>query len=202
MAPHNAHANATDAASPALDPRAVEEKTVAGRTDFILSAEIMAISLASIATSHVLMQAFVLLTVGVLVTVGVYSLVAIIVKADDFGVYLAQRRGTTSRAIGNITVHSIPTFLRGLSFVGMVAMLWVGGGITIHGLQTYGIDGPEHITHVISDAARAVVPSTGSLLAWLVGAIASAVFGLVIGAITALAVVPTLTPLWRAVRQV
>ena len=71
MAPHNAHANATDAASPALDPRAVEEKTVAGRTDFILSAEIMAISLASIETSHILMQAPVLLTVGVLVTVGV-----------------------------------------------------------------------------------------------------------------------------------
>ena len=73
MAPHNAHANATDAASPALDPRAVEEKTVAGaiRTDFIFSAEIMAISLASIETSHILMQAPVLLTVGVLVTVGV-----------------------------------------------------------------------------------------------------------------------------------
>jgi predicted DNA repair protein MutK len=204
MAPHDAHANAAHATSAAVDARAVEEKTVAGaiRTDFILSAEIMAISLASIATSHILAQALVLLTVGVLVTAGVYSLVAIIVKADDFGVYLAQRPGTTTRAIGNVTVHSMPTFLRVLSFVGTVAMLWVGGSIIIHGLHAYGIDAPEHVTHIISDAARAVVPSIGSLLAWLVGVIASTVFGLVVGAITALAVVPVLTPLWRAVRQV
>src|SRR5262249_44215490 len=203
MAPHNADANAADAASLAVDARAVEEKTVGGaiRTDFILSAKIMAISLASIASSHILTQALILLAVGVLVTVGVYSLVAIIVKADDFGVYLAQGRGTTSPAIRDVPVHTIPTFRRGLSFVGMVAMLWVGGGIIIHGLQSYGIDGPEHITHVISDAARAVVPSIGGLLAWLVGAIASAIFGLVIGAVTKLAVVPVLTPLWRAVRH-
>ena len=200
MAPRNSHAKST---SPALDARAVEEKTVAGaiRTDFVLSAEIMAICLASIATSHILMQALVLLTVGVLVTVGVYSLVAIIVKADDFGVYLAQRRGTTTRALGTITVHSMPTFLRVLSFVGTVAMLWVGGSIIIHGLHSYGIDAPEQVVHVISDAARAAVPSIGGLLAWLAGAITSAAFGLVIGAITALTVVPVLTPLWRAVRH-
>jgi len=202
MAPHNAHANATNPASPALDARAVEEKTVAGaiRTDFILSAEIMAISLASIATSHILTQAIVLLTVGVLVTVGVYSLVAIIVKADDFGVYLAQRRGTTTRAIGNVTVHSMPTFLRMLSFVGTAAMLWVGGSIIIHGLHSYGIDAPEQVVHVISGAVRASIPSIGGLLAWLIGVVTSAAFGLVMGGITAFARVPVLKSLWRTVR--
>jgi uncharacterized protein len=202
MTPHNAHANAGHATSPAVDARAVEEKTVAGaiRTDFILSAEIMAISLASIATSHILTQALVLLTVGVLVTAGVYSLVAIIVKADDFGVYLAQRRGRTTRAIGNVTVHSMPTFLRVLSFVGTVAMLWVGGSIIIHGLHSYGIDAPEQVVHVISDAARAAIPSIGGLLAWLAGVITSAAFGLAIGVITALALVPVLTSLWRTLR--
>jgi uncharacterized protein len=204
MAPHNAHANAARPTSTAVDARAVEEKTVTGaiRTDFILSAEIMAISLASIATSHILTQALVLLTVGVLVTAGVYSLVAIIVRADDFGVYLAQRRGTTTRAIGNVTVHSMPTFLRVLSFVGTVAMLWVGGSIIIHGVHSYGIDVPEQVVHVISGSARTAVPSIGGLLAWLARVITSALFGLVVGAITALAVVPVLTPLWRAVRQV
>ena len=170
------------------------------RTDFILSAEIMAISLASIATPNIVTQALVLLTVGLLVTAGVYGLVAIIVKADDFGVYLAQRRGTTTRAIGKVTVHGMPAFLRMLSFVGTVAMLWVGGGIIIHGLHSYGIDGPEHMLHVISDAARGGIPSIAGLLAWLAGAITSAAFGLVIGAITALALVPVLTPLWQAVR--
>jgi predicted DNA repair protein MutK len=200
ITPYDAH---TNLASPALDARAVEEKTVAGaiRTDFILSAEIMAISLASIATSHILMQALVLLTVGVLVTAGVYSLVAIIVKADDFGVYLAQRRGRTTQAIGNVTVHSMPTFLRVLSFVGTVAMLWVGGSILIHGLHSYGIDGPEQVVHVISDAVRAAVPSIGGLLAWLAGVITSVAFGLAMGIITALALVPVLTSLWRSVRR-
>jgi predicted DNA repair protein MutK len=95
----------------------------------------------------------------------------------------------------------MPPFLKTLSFVGMVAMLWVGGAIIIHGLYVYGIDGPEHVTHVIGDAARTAIPLIGDLLAWLASAIASAVLGLVIGAITALAVVPILTPLWRTVRH-
>ena len=195
MTPHDVHPSAAPEAAPAVDAQAFEEETVAGaiRTDFILSAEIMAISLASIATLNTLMQALVLSAVGLLVTAGVYGLVAIIVKADDFGVYLAQRRGATTRAIGKVTIHSMPTFLRILSFVGTIAMLWVGGGIIIHGLHTYSIDGPGHIVHVISDVVRAAIPSIGSLLAWMAGVISSAVFGLVIGAIVALALVPFLT---------
>jgi predicted DNA repair protein MutK len=144
----------------------------------------------------------VLSAVGLLVTAGVYGLVVIIVKADDFGVYLAQGRATTTRAIGKAAVHGMPAFLRMLSFVGTVAMLWVGGGILIHGLHSYGIDGPEHIIHVIRDAARAGIPSVDGLLAWLAGAITSATLGLFIGAIAAFAVVPVLAPLWRAVRPV
>jgi predicted DNA repair protein MutK len=202
MAPHDAHPITTHTASPAVDATAFEEDTVAGaiRTDFILSAEIMAISLASVATSSILMQALVLLTVGLLVTAGVYGLVAIIVKADDFGVYLAQRRGRTTRAIGKVTVHSMPPFLRMLSFVGTVAMLWVGGGIMIHGLHSYGIDAPEHMVDLISDTARDVIPSIGGMLAWLAGVLTSAAFGLVIGAVAALALVPVLTWVWRTVR--
>jgi uncharacterized protein len=183
---------------------AFEEKTVttAIRTDFILSAEIMAISLASIANSNILMQGVVLLTVGLLVTAGVYGLVAIIVKADDFGVYLAQRPQTTNRVIGKITVYAMPTLLNVLSFVGTVAMLWVGGGIIIHGLHSYGMNGPEHLVHFISEAARGAFFSVGDLLAWLAGVLTLAGFGLVTGAIVALALLPVLTSLWRAVRPV
>jgi predicted DNA repair protein MutK len=202
MAPHDAHAHAALAESSAVDASALEEEKVAGaiRTDFILSAEIMAISLASITAPDILTQAIVLFSVGVLVTAGVYGVVAIIVKADDFGVYLAQRGGTITGAIGQAAVHGMPPFLKMLSFVGLVAMLWVGGGIIIHGLHAYGIDGPEYVVHVISDVARAAIPTIGDQLAWLGGAIASAIFGLVIGVITAFAVVPILTPLWHAVR--
>ena len=202
LAPHDAHANAADAASYKVDASAVEDEKVAGaiRTDFILSAEIMAISLASITSPDILTQAIVLFSVGVLVTAGVYGVVALIVKADDFGVYLAQRGGTITTAIGQATVYGMPPFLRMLSFVGLVAMLWVGGGIIIHGLHAYGVDSPEHVVQVISDAARAIIPPIDGLLAWLAGAITSAILGLFIGAIAAFAVVPVLTPLWRAVR--
>ena len=201
LAPHDANVNAAHA-SYAIDASALEEEKVAGaiRTDFILSAEIMAISLASITSPGILTQAIVLFSVGVLVTAGVYGVVAIIVKADDFGVYLAQRGGTITTAIGQAIVYGMPPFLKMLSFVGLVAMLWVGGGIIIHGLHAYGIDGPEHVVQVISDAVRATIPPIDGLLAWLAGAIASAILGLFIGAIVALAVVPALTPLWRAVR--
>jgi predicted DNA repair protein MutK len=202
LAAHDAHANAANAALPAVDAQAFEDETVAGavRTDFILSAEIMAISLASLATPNVFMQGLVLMVVALLVTVGVYGAVAAIVKADDFGVYLAQRRDRTTRAIGNITVHGMPKFLGMLSFIGTVAMLWVGGGIIIHGLHAYGVDAPEHLVQVLGNAVR-ILP-LGGLMAWLVEVIVLAVFGLIVGAITALAVVPVLKSLWRVIRPV
>ena len=167
LAPQGAHADATRGASCAVNATAVEEEKVAGaiRTDFVLSAEIMAISLASITSPGVLMQAVVLFTVGVLVTAGVYGAVAIVVKADDFGVYLAQRGGRIATAIGRATVYGMPPFLKMLSFVGLVAMLWVGGGIVVHGLQAYGIEGPEHLTQSISNAARGAIAAIGGLLA-------------------------------------
>jgi predicted DNA repair protein MutK len=160
----------------------------------------MAISLAGIVAPNILIQALVLLAVALLVTAGVYGSVALIVKADDFGAYLAQRGGTITRAIGQVILRGMPPFLSMLSFVGMVAMFWVGGGIIVHGLHGYGIDGPEHVVGAISDAVRAAIAPIGGVLAWLAAALASAAFGVVIGAVTALVVVPILTPLWRRVR--
>jgi predicted DNA repair protein MutK len=160
----------------------------------------MAITLASIAAPGLLMQAFVLLVVSLLVTADVYGLVAIIVTADDFGLYLAQRRGTAARAIGKATVHGMPSFLRILSFVGTVAMLWVGGGISIHGLHIYGIEWPDQLVRLSRDAARDTSPALGGPLASLAGITVSAAFGMVIGATAVLAVIPVLTSLWRTVR--
>ena len=84
----------------------------------------------------------------------------------------------------------------------MVAMLWVGGAIIIHGLHSYGVDAPEQVVSVLSDAARTAAPSIGGLLAWLAGVTTSATFGLIVGAVTALALVPMLTLLWRNVSAI
>ena len=201
IAPHGSHATMTHAGS-GVDPGAVEEKTVSGaiRTDFILSAEIMAISLATVVSSSLLMQVVVLFAVAVLVTAGVYSLVAIIVKADDFGIMLAQQEGAAvTRTVGRGIVQGVPPFLKVLSVVGTLAMLWVGGGILVHGLHAYDVQSPERLIHLINDTAGAMISFVGGVVGWLAGALALAIFGLVVGALTAV-VMALLTPLWRAFR--
>lgn len=174
--------------SPAPDAKALEDAKVAGaiRTDLVLSAEIMAIALASITAPSLAVQALVLAVVAVLVTAGVYGAVALIVKADDFGVYLAQKGGPVSQPLGRALVKGMPPFLKVLAFVGMIAMLWVGGGILIHGLNEFGISTPEHVLHVVQEAL-APLSGFGPVLAWLATASLSAVVGLVAGAVTALA---------------
>lgn len=201
IAPHGTRATIPHAGS-GVDPGVVEEKTVSGaiRTDFILSAEIMAISLATVVSSSLLMQVVVLFAVAVLVTAGVYSLVALIVKADDFGIMLAQQEGAAlTRTVGRGIVQGVPPFLKVLSVVGTLAMLWVGGGILVHGLHTYDVQSPERLIHLINDSAGAMISFVGGVVGWLAGALALAIFGLVVGALTA-AVMALLTPLWRTFR--
>lgn len=173
-----------------LDAQALEDQRVAGaiRTDFILSAEIMAIALANITAPDLMTKALVLATVAILITAGVYGVVALIVKADDFGVALARRGGVISGPVGRALVHSMPPFLQVLTVVGTLAMLWVGGGILVHGLQEYGVSAPEHWIHAMSDAVRGLVPTASEALGWIAGAFGAAIVGLIAGAMTALAV--------------
>jgi uncharacterized protein len=179
----------------------LEEQRVAGaiRTDFILSAEIMAIALNTIAPPDgpqpaILSQAVVLAVVGLFMTLLVYGAVALIVKADDVGVWLVNRGGLFA-PLGRGLVKGMPPFLKVLSFVGTIAMLWVGGGILIHGLAIYGYTAPEHLIHTWSEAVRAAVPVASGFLAWLTGTLASAVVGLVAGAVAAVGVT-LVTPLF------
>ena len=167
--------------------KAVEDAKVAGaiRTDFILSAEIMAIALAAITAPDLLTQALVLAAVAIFITVAVYGVVALIVKADDLGVRLAQRGGAISGPLGRALVYGMPPFLETLSLVGTVAMLWVGGGILVHGLAAFGVTAPEHIIHDVAEAVRAAVPLGGDVLAWAVSAASAAIVGLAAGAVTA-----------------
>jgi uncharacterized protein len=185
--PRHAAAGVKVAAELAQGDKALEDEKVSGaiRTDFILSAEIMAIALASITAPDLVTQAIVLAIVAVLITVGVYGVVALIVKADDFGVRLAQRNGIVSGPVGRALVYGMPPFLETLSLVGMLAMLWVGGGILVHGLAAFGITTPEHVIHGLSEAVREAVPFDADVLAWVLSAAGAAIVGLIAGAITA-----------------
>ena len=170
------------------DPTRLEEGKVKGaiRTDLILSAEIMAICLAEVADRPLYVEAIVLALVGIAMTVGVYGVVALVVKVDDVGLHLAQNGGPPIRALGRGLVRAMPPVLRALSTIGTAAMIWVGGGILIHGVAMFGVEAPENLLHGIEAAAVDAVPAAlGEIVAWVVGAIGSGVVGLAVGCILA-----------------
>ena len=113
------------------------------RTDFILSAEIMAIALAEVADRAAGVRGGILALVAVAITVGVYGAVGLIVKMDDVGLHLAERRNPGARALGRGLVHAMPKVMAALSTIGIAAMIWVGGGIIVHGLAAFGVEGPD-----------------------------------------------------------
>jgi predicted DNA repair protein MutK len=178
---------AVGAAAP-VDAGSEETKVASAvRTDFILSAEIMAITLAGLDVPDFWMRAVALALVGLLVTVAVYGLVALIVKADDVGLHLAQKgRSGMVRALGNGIVHVMPGLLSFLSLVGMLAMLWVGGGIILHGLEQYGLGALPHAIHDVAKATGAWLAPVAGLATWLVDATGAGVIGLAIGWIVAM----------------
>ena len=159
-------------------PQEIEGQRVASaiRTDFILSSEIMAITLAGAAGSTIGTQAAILGVVGVGMTALVYGSVGLIVKADDAGLAMAQSWNGAVRVIGRAIIFGMPVFLKTLSLVGMLAMLWVGGGIVIHGLHELGVPGPEEMIHHVAAIA-------GGALNWFIQASLSGVVGLIIGGI-------------------
>jgi len=168
------------------DPAELEKMQVKGaiRTDFILSAEIMAIALASLEHLTLLTTAIALFVVALGITAGVYGVVAVIVKLDDIGLHLARGRSRAGRSVGKALVRIVPTLLTGLAGVGTAAMLWVGGGILLHGLEELHLAGPlpRAIHQIAHDLSRPAGPFSG-LVSWLVNALGGAVTGLVIGAI-------------------
>ncbi len=200
LAPHADHAVAED--MDVKDPTRLEEEKVAGaiKTDFILSAEIMTIALAAIGAGSIWWQGTTLAVVGVLITVAVYGTVALIVKMDDAGLALAARgRTAAGRAFGRSLVTAMPRLLAGLSLIGTLAMLWVGGNIVIHGLDVLGWPWLYDWIAGLAKAAAGGVPVAAGPVAWLVTAVFDGIFGLVLG----LALIPLATrviaPAWRAV---
>lgn len=159
-----------------------EAATVAGaiRTDFILSGEIMVISLKEVLDEAVVSRGIILVVVAVLITVVVYGLVALIVKMDDIGLSLASRESPSSQRTGRMLVSGMPKVLTGLSIIGTAAMLWVGGHILLVGADELGWHGPYDVVHDLEDGVHDV-GGVGGLLAWLVNTGVSALLGIAVG---------------------
>ena len=184
IAPHKAHGHEEKVEPAAANAQALEEEKVAGaiKTDFILSAEIMTIALSTLPAEHVIYQAIVLFIVAIAITAAVYGGVALIVKADDFGVYLAKNARTgLGRATGRGIVTAMPGFMQTLAIVGTAAMLWVGGGIIVHGLAGLGFEWPEHLIVEIAHVVEGLIPALSGAIHWLTEAFLYGVLGVVLG---------------------
>ncbi|MCM0641156.1 DUF808 domain-containing protein [Cellulomonas wangsupingiae] len=155
------------------------------RTDLILSAEIMVIALNEVADEEFLSRALILVVVALGITALVYGVVALIVKMDDIGLRLAQTRSGAGAAFGRGLVNAMPKVLSVLSTVGTAAMLWVGGHILLVGVDELGWHGLYDVVHHLEEAVHGVA-GVGGLLAWLVNTVASALVGLVVGAVVVL----------------
>lgn len=166
----------------ALSSAELEAQKVGGaiRTDLILSGEIMAIALADVADKPLAIQAAALAVIGVALTIAVYGVVALIVKMDDIGLHMAQRSNAATRAFGRGLVKAMPVTMEALTVIGTAAMLWVGGGIIVHGLEHFHLTPVPHWVEGASHWAGGA-PVVGPVTGWLAMAAGSAVVGLVVG---------------------
>ena len=175
-------------ADPATDLVAFEKDKIKGaiRTDFILSAEIIAITLGTVADAPLMQQVIVLSGIAIVMTIGVYGLVAGIVKLDDLGLWLTQKPGQAARSIGGTILRAAPYMMKSLSVIGTAAMFLVGGGILTHGVPV--------VHHWIETVSQST-----SGLAWLMPTLLNAVAGIIAGAVV-LAVASVVGNLWKRVR--
>ncbi|MDJ0820736.1 MAG: DUF808 domain-containing protein [Paracoccaceae bacterium] len=197
LMPHDDHSGGPDGSHDIGDPMHLEEEKVKGaiKTDFILSAEIMVLSLSTIDNPSIWIQAATLAVVGIAVTVGVYGVVAIIVKMDDLGLWISRNAALgLTRALGRGIVKGMPWLLRLLAIVGTAAMLWVGGSIIVHSLHEMGWHMPED---AIKGLAKSLSGGQG-FANWA----AIALMDFVLGFLYGLTLIPIGTkivaPLWAA----
>jgi len=175
-------------ADPATDLVAFEKDKIKGaiRTDFILSAEIIAITLGTVADAPLMQQVIVLSGIALVMTIGVYGLVAGIVKLDDLGLWMAQKPGQWVRDIGNGLLRAAPYMMKSLSVIGTAAMFMVGGGILTHGVPA------------VSRWIENVSQSIGGI-SWLMPTLLNAIAGIIAGAVV-LALVSVASKVWRALK--
>ena len=199
--PHEAHAEVHDLA-PENDPAELEAERVNGaiQTDFILSAEIMTIALGTLPEELPFWEkAAVLAAVGIGITLLVYGAVALIVRADDIGLAMARKARTgLGRATGRGILVAMPWIMRALSVVGTAAMIWVGGGIVIHGLAEFGLPQVEHLIEAVVHPAEEIAGGFGAELVTILG---DGIFGLLLGIVLIPIATRVIVPAWKAVRR-
>ena len=192
------HAQLVEAmVDPATDLVAFEKDKIKGavRTDFILSAEIIAITLGTVADAPLLQQVIVLSGIAIVMTIGVYGLVGGIVKLDDGGLYLSELKGESvwrrlQRSLGLGVLRAAPHMMKSLSVIGTAAMFLVGGGILTHGLP--------FAHHWIERMTLSTAEGIGDFSV-IVPTVLNAVAGIAAGAI-ALVLVSALSKVWRAMK--
>ena len=162
------------------------------RTDFILSAEIMVISLNEVAAEAFVSRAVILIIVAIAITVAVYGFVGLLVKMDDVGLSLSQRASAGVARLGRGLVKAMPKVLTFLTVVGTAAMLWVGGHILLVGTHDLGFDLLYDVVHHAEEAVHDATGAVGAVAGWLVNTVASAVLGLAVGLLVVLVLSLTL----------
>jgi len=173
---------------PIEDMATFEKERISGavRTDFILSAEIMAIALAEVADETLLNRGIILALVGIVITAAVYGVVALIVKMDDIGLHMVQKRtSAAAKAFGRGLLLAMPKLLTTLSVVGTLAMLWVGGYIMVDGAKKLGFKPPYEAIHAAEHAVHQAAGALGGVLGWLTNSTLSGIVGLILGTIVA-----------------
>ena len=118
----------------------------------------------------------------------VYGAVGFIVKMDDIGLHLVKKSSATAKSVGSFLLRAMPVLLALLATVGTAAMLWVGGGIILHGLEVLGVAGPAHLAHGVQHWVEHATGPFGGVLGWLTYAVLSALVGVVLGAVVAFVV--------------
>ncbi|WP_104118682.1 DUF808 domain-containing protein [Arthrobacter sp. B1805] len=187
---HSAH----EEKAPAVErgPEA-EAKVTKGAitTDFILSCEIMVISMNEVAAESLWARALILVVVALAITVLVYGAVALIVKMDDIGLHLTTKDSAGSQRFGALLVKGMPSVLAAITLVGTIAMLWVGGHIMLQGAYDLGWHLPYDVVHSL-EAPVAGIAVVGGALAWLVNTLCSAILGAAWGLVVMAVVHPLL----------
>ncbi|KIS27635.1 ABC transporter [Arthrobacter sp. SPG23] len=186
--------HSADEDTPAVErgPEA-EAKVVKGAitTDFILSCEIMVISMNEVATESIWVRALILVVVALVITVLVYGAVALIVKMDDVGLHLTTKDSARSHRFGELLVKGMPAVLTAITLIGTIAMLWVGGHIMLQGAHDLGWHAPYDLVHAL-ETPFAGIPAAGSFLAWFVNTLCSAILGIAWGLVVMAVVGPLL----------
>jgi len=167
-----------------VDMRDIEKDKIKGaiRTDFILSAEIIVISLGTVSAMPFMQQVAVLVIIALVMTVGVYGLVAGIVKIDDAGLYLSKKPGAFARGLGNMLLAAAPRLMKLLTVLGTAAMFMVGGGIIGHNWE------PLHHFATAAAERMAEVPAVGGVLHAITPTVIDAVAGVIVGGLVLLVV--------------